>query len=117
MCLIRVEIPLDNLDLERWFKKPKGHERRINGRQHAGTRIVHEGPTLLPALDAHLLQMKSFTYQDLLPYVNVEVPKSQTESVERNRIMTKASSKKRPKLLKKLEKHYHSILQWLIKRQ
>jgi hypothetical protein len=89
------EIPPDNLDLERWFKKPKGHERRINGRQHAGIRIVHEGATLLPALDAHLLQMKPFTYQDLLPYVGVEAPKSQTESVERNRIMIKASSKKK----------------------
>jgi hypothetical protein len=90
-----LEIPPDNLDLERWFKKPKGHERRINGRQHAGIRIVHEGPTLLPALDAHLQQMRPFTYQDLLPYVEVEAPKSQTESMERNRIMVKASSKKK----------------------
>lgn len=113
-----LEIPPDNLDLERWFKKPKGHERRINGRQHAGTRIVQKGPTLLPALDAHIQQMKPFTYQDLLPYVNVEIPKSQAESIERNRIMVKASSKKkRPKLLKKLENHYQIILQWLIKRQ
>ena len=26
----------DNLDLERWFRLPKGHERRIHGRKHAG---------------------------------------------------------------------------------
>ena len=90
-----LEIPPDNLDLERWFSNPKGHERRIHGRKHAGIRIVQKGPTLLLALDAHLLQMKPFTYQDLLPYVNVSVPKSQTESIERNRIMTKASSKKK----------------------
>ena len=42
----------DNLDLERWFRLPKGHERRIHGRSHAGVRIVQEGPTLALALDA-----------------------------------------------------------------
>ena len=26
----------DNLDLERWFRLPKGHERRIHGHRHAG---------------------------------------------------------------------------------
>ncbi len=36
----------DNLDLERWFRLPKGHERRIHGHWHAGVRIVVEGPTL-----------------------------------------------------------------------
>ena len=41
------DMPQDNLELERWFKQPKGHERRIHGRQHAGGRIVQEGPTLL----------------------------------------------------------------------
>jgi len=48
------ELPQDNLDLERWFKQPKGHERRMHGHRHAGVRIVQEGPTLLLALDAHL---------------------------------------------------------------
>jgi hypothetical protein len=43
----------DNLDLERWFRLPKGHERRIHGRRHAGVRIVQEGPTMVLALDAH----------------------------------------------------------------
>ena len=43
----------DNLDLERWFRLPKGHERRIHGHRHAGVRIVQEGPTLVHALDAH----------------------------------------------------------------
>ena len=27
--------PWDNLDLERWFRLPKGHERRIHGHRHA----------------------------------------------------------------------------------
>lgn len=90
-----LEIPGDNLDLERWFKKPKGHERRIHGRKHTGVRIVHEGPTLLLTLDAHLSRTGPFTYQDLLPYVAAEPPESQTISVERNRIMVKASSKKK----------------------
>jgi hypothetical protein len=30
----------DNLDLERWFRLAKGHERRIHGHRHAGVRIV-----------------------------------------------------------------------------
>jgi hypothetical protein len=36
----------DNLDLERWSRLPKSHERRIHGRRHAGVRIVQEGPTM-----------------------------------------------------------------------
>ena len=44
---------LDNLDLERWFRLPKSHERRIHGHRHAGVRIVQEGPTLVLVLDAH----------------------------------------------------------------
>ena len=35
----------DNLDLERWFRLPKSHERRIHGHRHAGVRIVQDGPT------------------------------------------------------------------------
>jgi hypothetical protein len=35
----------DNLDLERWFRLPKSHERRIHGRRHAGIRLVLEGAT------------------------------------------------------------------------
>jgi hypothetical protein len=35
----------DNLDLERGFRLPKSHERRIHGRRHAGVRIVQDGPT------------------------------------------------------------------------
>lgn len=96
------EIPDDNLDLERWFKKPKGHERRIHGRKHTGIRLVYEGPTLLLALDAHLSREKPFSYSELLPYVEVEVPDSQRKSVERNRIMRKASSKKKESLCWKI---------------
>jgi len=88
------DIPGDNLDLERWFKTPKGHERRIHGHQHVGIRMVCEGPTLLPALDAHFSQTAPFTYQDLLPYVKAEAPESQRRSLERHRIMKKARSKK-----------------------
>ena len=44
----------DNLDLERWFRLPKSHERRIHGHRHAGVRIVQDGPTLVLALDAHI---------------------------------------------------------------
>jgi hypothetical protein len=88
------EIPGDNLELERWFKKPKGHERKIHGHQHVGIRLVCEGPTLLPALDAHLSQTQPFTFQELLPYVKAQAPESQRRSLHRHRIMKKASSKK-----------------------
>src|SRR5689334_17388191 len=30
------DFPADNVDLERWLKRPKGHERRLHGRRHAG---------------------------------------------------------------------------------
>ena len=40
----------DNLDLERWFRLPKGHERRIHGHRHAGIRLVLEGATSVLAL-------------------------------------------------------------------
>jgi len=43
----------DNLDLERWFRLPKSHERRTHGRRHAGVRLVQTGATLVLALDAH----------------------------------------------------------------
>ena len=51
----------DNLDLERWFRLPKSHERRIHGHRHAGIRLVLEGPTLVPALDAHAAHPGPFT--------------------------------------------------------
>jgi hypothetical protein len=62
------DFPEDNLDLERWFKHPKGHERRIHGRRHAGVRIVQQGPTLMLALDAHIHHDGPFTVNDLQPY-------------------------------------------------
>jgi hypothetical protein len=89
-----LELPDDNLDLERWIKCPKGHERMIHGRQHVGLRIVAEGPTLLPALDAHLSKTTPFKVQELLPYTEVDVPESQQQAVKRHRIMRKARSKK-----------------------
>jgi len=84
----------DNLDLERWFRKPKGHERRIHGHRHAGVRIVQEGPTLLLALDAHGTHPEPFTAHDLEPYQDASAPTCQVEALHRRRIMRKARSKK-----------------------
>lgn len=101
------DFPEDNLDLERWFKRPKGHERRIHGRHHAGVRIVQQGPTLMLALDAHVHHEEPFTVDDLTPYRLAGVPQSQQEAVARGKIMRKARSrKKRPELLADLEKRY-----------
>ncbi len=84
----------DNLDLERWFRKPKGHERRIHGHRHAGVRIVQEGPTLLLVLDAHMTHPEPFTAHDLEPYQDASAPPCQVEAMQRRKIMRKARSKK-----------------------
>jgi hypothetical protein len=97
----------DNLDLERWFRLPKSHERRIHGHRHAGIRIVVEGPTLVHALDAHATHPEPFTVDDLLPYRTAREPTSQTQALQRRKIMKKArSKKKRPLLLAELEQRY-----------
>jgi hypothetical protein len=97
----------DNLDLERWFRLPKGHERRIHGHRHAGVRIVQEGPTLVHALDAHLAHPEPFGVDDLLAYHSAREPGCQREAIKRRKVMRKARSKtKRPKLLEELERRY-----------
>jgi hypothetical protein len=97
----------DNLDLERWFRLPKGHERRLHGRRHAGVRIVQEGPTVVHALDAHVAHPGRFTGEDLLPYRTAREPTCQREALNRRKIMRKArSQKKRPILLADLERRY-----------
>jgi hypothetical protein len=99
----------DNLDLERWFRLLKGHERRIHGHKHAGVRIVQEGATMAMALDAHNAHRGQFTADDLLPYRSASVPKCQREAMNRRKIMRKARSKtKRPKLLAELERQYQA---------
>ena len=100
-------LPHDNLDLERFFRLPKSHERHIHGHRHAGVRIVQEGPTLIPVLDAHQKHAQPFTTEDLLPYRNAAIPDCQKNAIHRRKIMRKARSKKsRPLLLKDLERRY-----------
>jgi hypothetical protein len=97
----------DNLDLERWFRLPKSHERRIHGHRHAGIRLVLEGATLVLALDAHAAHPGPFTVDDLLPYRTAREPPCQTEARDRRTIMRRARSKKnRPLLLAELERRY-----------
>ena len=97
----------DNLELERWFRLPKSHERRIHGHRHAGIRLVLEGPTLVPALDAHAAHPGPFTAADLIPYRTAREPPCQTAARHRRTIMRKARSKKqRPLLLAELERRY-----------
>jgi len=104
------DFPADNVDLERWLKRPKGHERRLHGRRHAGVRIVQQGPTSMLALDAHVHHDGPLTVDDLEPYGHARVPVSQQQAVERGKIMRKARSrKKRAALLADLEKRYLSL--------
>lgn len=105
------DLPQDNLDLERWFRQPKSHERRIHGHKHAGVRIVQEGATLLPVLDAHLNRKAPFTAAELLPYRLAAPPLGQQQAILRRKVMRKArSSKKRAKLLADLERRYCEAL-------
>jgi hypothetical protein len=100
-------LPQDNLELERWFRQPKGHERRIHGHRHAGVRIVQEGPTLVLALEAHLSHPEPFGAGDLLPYRTAQPPRHQREAIHRRKVMRKARSKKtRGILLAELERRY-----------
>lgn len=103
----RGDWPRDNLDLERWFRLPKGHERRIHGRCHAGVRIVQEGATMMLALDAHRHHPQPFTEEELRPYRAADVPNSQKEVIHRRKVMRAArSTKKRAGLLRILEERY-----------
>ena len=101
----------DNLDLERWFRLPKSHERRIHGHRHAGVRIIQDGPTLVLALDAHVAHPGPFTPEELLPYRTAREPPCQREALNRRKVMRKArSKKKRPILLAELERRYRETL-------
>jgi hypothetical protein len=105
------DLPLDNLDLERWFRLPKAHERRIHGHAHAGVRIVQEGPTLLPTLDAHLRHPTPFTAEELIPTLRAVPPLCQRDAESRRKIMRSARSpKRRPILLAELERRYACVL-------
>jgi len=88
------ELPQDNLELERWFRAPKGHERRIHGHSHAGVRIVQEGATLLLVLNAHEEHPQPFTAQELLPYREAQEPPDQCQAIHRRKVMRKARSQK-----------------------
>ena len=100
-------LPVDNLDLERWFRRPKGHERRIHGHRHAGVRIVQEGATLVLVLDAHAGHADPFTAAELVPYRAAKPPPDEQEAVRRRKVMRKArSKKKRRMLLAELERRY-----------
>jgi hypothetical protein len=100
-------LPVDNLDLERWFRLPKGHERRIHGHRHAGVRLVQEGATLMPVLDAHRDRVQPYTAAELLSYRDAEPPRVETEALQRRKVMRQARSKKnRCRLLAELEQRY-----------
>ena len=97
----------DNLDLERWFRLPKGHERRIHGRKHAGVRLVQEGATLMPALDAHKGKEGPFKAEELQGNKDAKPPEHEQEAMHRRKVMRRARSKKqRPVLLAELERRY-----------
>lgn len=105
-----LDLPVDNLDLERAFRLPKGHERRIHGRAHAGVRIVHRGPSLLLVLDAHTRHPEPFTAAELTPWLHAQAPASQQECHRRRGIMRRARSRQnRPLLLAELERRYREV--------
>lgn len=107
-----LDLPADNLALERAFRLPKGHERRIHGRAHAGVRIVHRGPSLMLVLDAHARHPEVFSAADLTPWIFAEEPATQLQCRRRRGIMRRARSRKqRPQLLDDLERRYRQAIQ------
>ena len=86
--------PWDNLELERGFRLPKGHERKLHGRCHAGVRRVQEGATLLRVLDAHRVHPEPLTAQALLPYRYAKEPADPFQAIQRRKVMRKARSPK-----------------------
>jgi len=106
-----LDLPHDNLDLERAFRLPKGHERRIHGHAHAGIRIVQRGPSLMLVLDAHARHPEPFAPEQLAPYRDARAPASQRECQRRRGLMRRArSAKKRPLLLAQLEQRYRDAV-------
>jgi hypothetical protein len=104
-------LPEDNLDLERWFRLPKGHERRIHGHKHAGVRLVQEGATLMLVLDAHRSHPEPFHREDLERYRKAKRPPEEVTALERRKVMRRARSKKqRPQLLAELERRYQESI-------
>lgn len=105
----RLTVLQDNLDLERFLRNPKSHERHIHGHAHAGARIVQEGPALILALDAHLAHPEPFTEAELRPYKDATPPACQLEAMRRRTIMRRARSKKqRRRLLVELEQRFRN---------
>jgi hypothetical protein len=105
-------LPRDNLELERFFRCPKGHERRIHGRSHAGVRLVHNGPVRIMALDAHLRHPHPFSAKELEPWRAAPPPPDILDCRHRAQIMRRArSSNRRPLLLNDLENRFAASIQ------
>jgi hypothetical protein len=99
------DVPRENLDLERWFRLPKGHERRIHGRRHARVRIVQQGATLALVLDAHRGHPEPFAASELCPSRQAQPPPDEQAALQRRQVRrTARSQKKRRLLLAELEK-------------
>ena len=89
-----LDLPLDNLDLERSLRLPKWHERRIHG--HADR---PRGPSLLLVLAAHASHPDPFRADELVRWVDAPAPPSQNDCGRRRRIMSNARSPGRRSLL------------------
>jgi hypothetical protein len=95
----------DNYDLERFFRLPKGHARKIHGHAHAGIRLVQRGATLVHVLEIHATQPGLLSAEELWPFRHATEPAAQCVAVRRGTIMRRARSPKlRPLLLAELEK-------------
>lgn len=104
-------MPEDNYDLERWFRLPKRHARKIHGRSHTGISLVQNGATRMLTLDAHEHHPKGFTGEELRPYRKVEVPPEQKEALHRGKVMRRGRSvRNRHELLAELEARHRSVV-------
>jgi hypothetical protein len=72
-------------------------------------RLVQEGATLMPVLDAHKDKEEPYLAEHLLGYQQAKPPPEEREAVQRRKVMRQARSKKRrPVLLAELERRYQA---------
>jgi hypothetical protein len=101
------QVPVDNLEFERALRVSKAHERHVHGHAHAGMRIVHQGATLMLVLDAHQRHPGPFDQDELIPYLDAQLPGTQLAALKRQRVMRQArSTKNRAKLLSRFETQF-----------
>jgi len=96
----------DNLDLERWFRKPKDTSDASTGTGMQGCASCRKAPRSCWPWTLIVTHPEPFIAHDLARYQNVSAPACQVKAIHRRKVMRTARSKKRVLLLTTLERRY-----------